>query len=77
MKCGQFELTDEGLIGPAEYLDARGHVVEQMIAGNHAGYNVALQARPNDDPLQVLLVMVQTDYAGWKGTKQFADLLCR
>lgn len=70
MKSTNFEIRDNGIIGPDRYIEERGHVIEAMVAGEHAGYKAALQSQPFADPLGVLLAMVETDYAGWRGVQR-------
>ncbi len=66
----RFDFTNNQIEGPADYLDARGDVIIEMIDGNHAGLNAALVSRPSAGMMQVLLTMIETDYAGWLGAQQ-------
>lgn len=71
---GQFSLNPVtgALTGPADYLAERGNArVEAILSGDRdpvfvEGYR---QTRSVE---QALLVSLQTDYAGWKGARDFA-----
>lgn len=74
---GRFTLTsDDSLLGPADYMREQGNAkLDAMIAGNDPAFNIALNYQP--DYRRCLLVMLQTDYAGWKGMRQFVGALER
>ena len=66
---GAFEIRDGALYGPAEYMREQGNdKVERILAGNDVVFNVGCVKSP--DVETALLVALQTDYAGWKGTRQ-------
>ena len=71
MKVGNFEyMSGQGLIGPADYLDARGEALADAIfAGTDVIFNSTSHLSP--DYTTAVLVRLQTDYAGWKGMQQF------
>lgn len=65
---GAFEIRDGALYGPAEYMREQGNAkVEKILAGNDAVFNFGCVNSP--DVETALLVALQTDYAGWKGTR--------
>lgn len=71
---GQFTLHADGaLSGPAAYLQERGEtLLKEVLAGDDPIFNATATFSP--DPTTALLVRLQTDYAGWKGTR---DLMRR
>lgn len=77
MKIGEFVYDAESntLTGPAEYMREQGNkFVEDALAGRSAVLNYALTNGGGSDPVRALLVALQTNYAGWKGTR---DLVAR
>lgn len=72
---GQF-IYDEAtntLEGPAEYMREQGDAkASRMLAGTDPGFNAILAGAPaGSDIITVFLVGLQTDYAGWKGAREF------
>ena len=71
-EVGQFTYdTETGtLAGPAEYMKEKGHdKLEEILSGKSAVANFGMLKSPN--PYVAVLVALQTDYAGWKGMRQF------
>jgi hypothetical protein len=67
---GVFSYEDGSISGPATYMQEQGNArLESILSGYDAAFNVALQFQP--DIVTCILVMMQTDYAGWKGSRQF------
>lgn len=78
MKVGQFEYKDGAVYGPKDYMTEQGNAkLDAIMAGQAAGFNAMLAARPDVNPVQMVLVALQTDYAGWIGMKQFNQSLGR
>jgi hypothetical protein len=72
-----YNAAENGITGPAEYLDQQGAaLVEQILDGNHAGFNACVQAGQfsSADPIRGLLAYLQIDYAGWKGARQLLEV---
>lgn len=68
-----FDTDTDTLIGPADYMRERGDI---CIAGIEAGDNVVFNygcAHSSRDAIGALLVALQTDFAGWNGTRVFLD----
>lgn len=73
MKIGKFEFKEGAVYGPKDYMLQQGNTkLDAILAGQAAGFNAMLAARPDADPVQMVLVALQTDYAGWVGMQQFA-----
>ena len=72
MKVGQFELDEKGVLsGPAAYMKEQGTAkLDRILAGNDAGFNAMTAVRPDIPVGQMVLVALQTDYAGWVGMRQ-------
>lgn len=72
MKIGEFEYKDGSVYGPKSYMLEQGNAkLDAIMSGQAAGFNAMLAARPDISPVQMVLVALQTDYAGWIGMKQF------
>ena len=68
--AGSFDLLPGGAIsGPADYLKAKGDAkLASILSGNDAGFNAMMRFAPPGADLETLvLVALQTDYAGWLG----------
>ena len=72
-KVGAFTLTADGSIkGPAAYMNSAQFV--RKLAAIEAGTDMLSTCRfASPDPLTAILVSIQTDYAGWKGTQQLLN----
>jgi len=74
LKAGRFiyNAATNSLEGPADYMADKGDAkVARMLAGTDAGFNALLACAPTgSDPVMILLVALQTDFAGWLGAKQ-------
>jgi len=68
---GQFTFNTETNVveGPAEYMREQGSArLERIMSGNDVVFNMGVTRSP--DVYTAVLVSLQTDYAGWKGTRQ-------
>lgn len=66
---GQFTYANGQLSGPAEYMREQGNArVDSILAGTDVLFNMGREFQP--DSVTLLLVTLQTDYAGWKGTRE-------
>ena len=73
-KVGQFEIKNGSLYAPVEYMNERGNArVDEILEGRNTVFNMTAHLSPT--PEIALLVNLQTDYAGWIGTKQLIDSL--
>ena len=69
-QAGRFTMTDGMLQGPAEYMQEQGNAkLDRILAGTDAGFNAMQSFQPDTELL--ILVALQTDYAGWHGMKTF------
>lgn len=72
MQVGRF-IYDEAastVSGPADYMREQGSArLDAILAGNDPAFNASVQFSP--DPVTAVLVQLQTDYAGWKGLRDF------
>ena len=69
---GRFSLSAEDVFeGPGDYMADQGNAkLDKIMAGDDAGFNAMLRAKPEADVRTLVLVMMQTDYAGWRGMQQ-------
>lgn len=68
---GQFTIdTETGTVtGPADYMNEQGSArLERILSGDDVVFNYGATRSP--DVFTAVLVSLQTDYAGWKGTRQ-------
>lgn len=74
---GEFTYYSDGsLEGPALYLEVRGNdFIKQLNRGDSAVLRMGLMQ--GSDPVTAFLVALQTDFAGWKGTRQLVNSLKR
>lgn len=68
---GRFTLTEDGaLLGPAEYMAEQGNAkLDRILAGEDPVFNMTAHLSPSIEV--AVLVAMQTDFAGWKGTRDF------
>jgi len=60
--------------GPEEYMRERGFArIARIEAGQDVVFNMGCTRSPNVET--AVLVSLQTDYAGWKGTRQLLNSL--
>lgn len=84
VEVGAFVYEDGSVTGPAEYMREQGFArIRKIEAGEDVVFNIGvgrgtpagswLQADgpQSPSPEVALLVSLQTDYAGWKGAKDF------
>jgi hypothetical protein len=76
---GEFKSDGKAVWGPQRYMEEQGfRKLEGIMAGTDAAFEVMVQAAPpGTEPVRLVLVALQTDYAGWKGTQQLLDGLKR
>jgi hypothetical protein len=68
-KVGQFSYENGVLSGPEAYMTERWEMLKAKIFdGKSALFEQAVERSPNIET--ALLVTVQTDYAGWLGTRE-------
>lgn len=79
IEVGAFKYDPEAksLAGPADYMRERGDAkLEEILAGKsavvNAGFSVAAEGKHATETL--VLVALQTDYAGWLGLKRLAGM---
>ena len=69
MKVGEFTYENGTVSGPAQYMTEKGNAkVEDILAGRSAVFNYGV-GLPGANPAQLVLVALQTDYAGWRGMR--------
>ncbi|MBW2168852.1 MAG: hypothetical protein JRG69_06270 [Deltaproteobacteria bacterium] len=69
--CGAFSYntTTNEVAGPAAYMAERGSArLERIMSGNDVVFNMGCTRSPSVE--MAVLVSLQTDFAGWKGTRQ-------
>ena len=68
-----FDPASQQISGPAEFMRTVGSTkLDAITSGRDAGFNAMLAAAPKDTGLTMLvLVAMQTAFAGWLGMKQF------
>jgi hypothetical protein len=71
LTVGKFTIDDEGgLLGPGDYMREQGDAkLGNILAGIDLIFNMTAPYSP--DLETAILVALQTDYAGWKGMRQF------
>jgi len=68
-EVGHFKIDGDSVLGPADYMEEQGDAfLNKLLNGGSTVYNYAVGTR-GDDPEMALLVALQTDYAGWAGTR--------
>lgn len=74
---GRFSFEDGVVTGPAAFMDAEGTAyMREMEAGTSLGFNTMLACAPADADIETLvLVALQTRYAGWKGVQDLLGFL--
>lgn len=73
---GRFTIDGETLSGPAEYMREQGDArLAEVLAGKNEVFNMTAHLSP--DVETALLVNLQTDFAGWLGTRQMMEWLKR
>ena len=65
---GQFTYEDGILCGPKEYVEEKGNsLLDRILAGEDTIFNMTNDQSPDIET--AILVRLQTDYAGWLGSK--------
>lgn len=76
-RCGQFAIVEDGtgaqfVSGPAEYMKDWGdRRLAKLVSGNDEVLRISLQHQPDIE--MCILVLMQTDYAGWLGHQQMVN----
>lgn len=74
---GEFSFDGTSVAGPAQYMREQGSAkLDSICSGNDAGFNamLAVRAGKSDDLETLILVALQTNYAGWKGMQQILNM---
>jgi hypothetical protein len=72
--CGKFSYENGALSGPAKYMKERGNNrLDDIVSGNDAAFNAMAATGMQSDPIMLVMVAMQTDYAGWVGMEQFCN----
>ena len=67
---GRFSIDDDGITGPADYLEAQGNkLIDNIINNRDIVFNMCWRKSPDYDT--AILVRLQTDFAGWYGAESF------
>ncbi len=70
LTVGEFIYEDGCISGPATYMQEQGDArLQQILSGHDAVFNMSAHYSPNIET--AILVLMQTDYAGWKGARSF------
>lgn len=67
-----FTLSNDGLDGPAEYIDERTPFIMSIIDGDHAGLAALIIANPSRDVMQTMVDLIELDYASWRNARTLA-----
>lgn len=75
VECGRFKLIDGNTVeGPGEYMAERGNaLIDRILRGEDTTFNLTAHLSPSAE--LAVLVRLQTDYAGWLGTRQMHSWL--
>lgn len=73
LKNFSIDLVEGSFSGPKEYMNEQGNAkLDQILAGKCETFNATTHLSP--DLATAILVWMQTDYAGWLGTRQLERL---
>ena len=68
---GQFTIKDGSLYGPKDYMAEQGNAkLDEILSGVSVVFNTSIRLNPGQDIETAILVTLQTDFAGWKGTRE-------
>lgn len=72
IEVGRFALIDGNTVeGPGNYMADQGNaLVDRILAGEDCIFNMTAHMSPSAEI--AVLVRLQTDFAGWKGVRQFS-----
>ena len=75
--AGRFSLDEAGTLrGPKAYMDEQGNdKLDSILAGKDLGWDALVAHCPHNDFELLILVALQTDYAGWAGMQQMLAAL--
>jgi hypothetical protein len=69
---GAFTYQDGSVSGPADYMKEQGFAhLRKIESGTDVVFNFGVSSGESPTPIVALLVSIQTDYAGWKGSRDF------
>lgn len=75
-KVGKFIYDGEHIAGPAEYMKEQGSEhLDNLLAGKVTSFNMSMHYSP--DTVTAILVAMQTNYAGWRGSRELMKCLNR
>ena len=70
LTVGKFVYENGSISGPALYMEEQGNRrLGQILSGHDVVFNMSAHLSPNIET--AILVLMQTDYAGWAGSRQF------
>lgn len=74
INVGRFSMTDEWSIsGPSDFMSEKGSALIKSIgAGTDTVFNMSASLSP--DLRTAVLVRLQTEFAGWKGMRDFEQM---
>lgn len=76
VKVGEFKSDGKSVWGPERYMKEQGNAkLDSICSGEDVGFNTMMMAKPDVPLVNMILVALQTDYAGWKGLNQLLDVL--
>ncbi len=78
LEVGRFTFNEATgtLTGPADYMREQGDAkLDAILAGKDEAFNMSAHYSPNIPT--AVLVHLQTDYAGWRGTRELTARLGR
>ena len=69
-----FDPSTQMIEGPGEYMADQGSaLMDKITSGNDAVFNMTAHMSPS--PIVAVLVRMQTDYAGWIGSRQLINMV--
>lgn len=70
-KVGEFTYENGVVSGPVEYMLERGNArLDRILRGEDSVFNAGCRFNPEVSTENLVLVSLQTDYAGWRGTRE-------
>lgn len=74
VKVGEFKSDGKSVWGPERYMKEQGNAkLDAIMSGTDAAFEVMVRTATHNDPVRLVLVALQTDYAGWKGLNQMLE----
>lgn len=73
-RVSRFTIDDGIISGPAEYMNEQGNAkLDRILSGGDTVFNMCAHLSPDIET--AVLVALQTDFAGWKGSRDFFKTL--